>query len=121
MALALWPCRAWLGPVALVVQISLGALIEALAPGLLDLRAECRLVRLLRRAGASPSLAFSASEASFSRTSAFGLPCGPARTGTPCRRARRGTVLPVATPSGKILSHRTRVLFGTIEPLGRGG
>jgi O-antigen/teichoic acid export membrane protein len=50
MALALWPCRAWLGPLALAGQVGLGLLVYALALGLLDLAfGRGRLLRLVHR------------------------------------------------------------------------
>lgn len=54
MALALWPCRAWLGPLALAGQIGVGVLVYALALGLLDLVVgRGRLLHLLRRGAPS--------------------------------------------------------------------
>ena len=51
MALALWPCRSWRGPVALGAEVGLGLLVYALALGLLDLAfGRGRLLRALRRA-----------------------------------------------------------------------
>ena len=51
MALALWPCRAWLGPAALGAEVVLGLLVYALALGLLDLAfGRGGLRRQLRRA-----------------------------------------------------------------------
>jgi O-antigen/teichoic acid export membrane protein len=56
MVLALWPCRAWLGPLALAAQISLGLLVYAIVLGLLDLSVgRSRLLNLLRREAQSPS------------------------------------------------------------------
>ena len=56
MSLALWPCRAWLGPLALAGQIGLGLVIYALALGMLDLSfGRGRLVRLLSRGAPSPT------------------------------------------------------------------
>jgi O-antigen/teichoic acid export membrane protein len=50
MGLALWPCRAWTGPLALAAQIGLGLGVYALALALLDLTfARGRLRRLLHR------------------------------------------------------------------------
>lgn len=50
MALALWPCRAWLGPLALAAQVGLGVLVYALVLGLLDwAMGRGRLLQLLRR------------------------------------------------------------------------
>jgi O-antigen/teichoic acid export membrane protein len=50
MSLALWPCRSWLGPVALAAQIGIGVGVYALALALLDLTfARGRLRRLLHR------------------------------------------------------------------------
>ena len=49
MALALWPCRTWLGPLALAVQVGLGLLVYAGALALLDLAfGRSRLFQLLR-------------------------------------------------------------------------
>jgi O-antigen/teichoic acid export membrane protein len=56
MVLALWPCRAWLGPPALAAQISLGLLVYALVLALLDLSfGRSRLLHLLRRQAEAPS------------------------------------------------------------------
>jgi O-antigen/teichoic acid export membrane protein len=50
MGLALWPCRAWTGPLALAAQIGIGVGVYALALALLDLTfARGRLRRLLHR------------------------------------------------------------------------
>jgi O-antigen/teichoic acid export membrane protein len=55
MALALWPCRPWSGPLGLAAQIGIGVLIYALALGLLDLAfGRGRLLRLLRRGAPAP-------------------------------------------------------------------
>ena len=49
MALALWPCRAWVGPLALAAQVGLGLIAYTLALGLLDLASgRSHLLRLLR-------------------------------------------------------------------------
>lgn len=57
MALALWPCRAWLGPLALAAQVGLGVLAYALALGLLDvIFGRGRLLRLLRHGAQSPAV-----------------------------------------------------------------
>jgi O-antigen/teichoic acid export membrane protein len=54
MALALWPCRAWLGHLALAAQVGVGLLIYALALVLLDLTfGRGGLLRLLRGGGRS--------------------------------------------------------------------
>jgi O-antigen/teichoic acid export membrane protein len=51
MAMALWPCRAWIGPLALAAQVGLGLLVYVLALSLLDLTfGRGSLLRLLRRA-----------------------------------------------------------------------
>ncbi len=56
MALALWPCRTWLGPIALAGQIGLGLLAYAFALGLLDLAfGRGRLLRGLGHGAAAPS------------------------------------------------------------------
>lgn len=53
MSLVLWPCRSWLGPLALAAQVGLGLLVYAAVLGLLDVGfGRSRLVRLLRRPGA---------------------------------------------------------------------
>lgn len=50
MALALWPCRTWDGPLALVAQIGIGMLVYAIALALGDfVFGRGRLLRLLRR------------------------------------------------------------------------
>lgn len=50
MALALWPCRAWDGPLALVAQIGIGMLVYGIALALCDFTfGRGRLLRLLRR------------------------------------------------------------------------
>jgi O-antigen/teichoic acid export membrane protein len=57
MALAMWPCRAWPGPLALAAQVSLGLLVYALALVLLDLTfGRGGLLRLLRRGARSRAL-----------------------------------------------------------------
>jgi O-antigen/teichoic acid export membrane protein len=56
MAMALWPCRAWIGPLALAVQVGLGLLVYVLALSLLDLTfGRGSLLRLLRRNARSPA------------------------------------------------------------------
>lgn len=56
MALALWPCRAWLGPLALVAQTAIGLVVYALVLGLLDLAfGRGQLLRGLLRAGPGPA------------------------------------------------------------------
>ena len=52
MAVALWPCRDWLGPIALAGQVGLGLGVYGVALGVLDLVfGRSQLLRLLRRAG----------------------------------------------------------------------
>lgn len=56
MALALWPCRTWAGPLALIGQIGIGMLAYGVALGLLDLGfGRGRLLRLLRRGVSVPA------------------------------------------------------------------
>jgi hypothetical protein len=56
MSVALWPCRAWLGPVALLAEVVLGFVTYAVALSLLDLGfGRGRLIRLLRWPGVGRS------------------------------------------------------------------